>query len=304
MNKQKFIMLVGLPGSGKSTYAKSLGRTLKHYKIHSSDEMRKRLFGSEEEQGNPTLVFNTLHKELKADLRNGYSCIYDATNISYKKRKAFLEEIRKIDCIKECVVIATPIDEVAINNLKRDRKVPSNVIFRMYEQFDIPGYFEGWDSIKLYYAKRKYKKYYGTPKDFIDGHITFDQRNEHHSLTLGQHCKRCHDDIATTDKTLLRAAMLHDCGKPYCMTFKDSRGNIGDTAHYYNHERVGSYDSLFYTEKNRNIDVLYAALLIRWHMQMYFIAKNEDLQKKYENMFGPTMWRDLLMLHWSDKNAH
>lgn len=52
----KFIMLVGLPGSGKSTYAKKLEE--EGYRIHSSDAIRKEL-----------LVMRTLKQRMRRYLR-------------------------------------------------------------------------------------------------------------------------------------------------------------------------------------------------------------------------------------------
>ena len=88
----EFIMLVGLPASGKSAYAKGLK---KGYHIHSSDEIRKELTGDEKTQVVNEKVFQVLHKRIKSDLEQGISCIYDATNMSMKRRISFLKEINK-----------------------------------------------------------------------------------------------------------------------------------------------------------------------------------------------------------------
>ena len=93
-----FIMLVGLPGSGKSTYAEKMRENGFH--IHSSDSIREELTGDATSQDKNTDVFNELHKRIKDDLKNGISCVYDATNISMKRRKSFLEELEKYDCKK------------------------------------------------------------------------------------------------------------------------------------------------------------------------------------------------------------
>lgn len=89
----EFIMLVGLPGSGKSTYAEKLKK--EGYMIHSSDAIREELTGDINSQDNNPEVFGVLHKRVKEDLKSGHSCVYNATNMSRKRRKAFLDEISK-----------------------------------------------------------------------------------------------------------------------------------------------------------------------------------------------------------------
>ena len=79
-------MLVGLPGSGKSTISNELNG-----EVFSSDALRKELWGDENTQGDNTLLFNELHKRIEKGLKEGKNCIYDATNINAKKRIQFLQ---------------------------------------------------------------------------------------------------------------------------------------------------------------------------------------------------------------------
>lgn len=88
MDVPEIIMLVGLAGAGKSTYAKTLRG---NYAIHSSDDLRKEMFGDENENSkeNNEKLFTELHKRIKDDLRKGVNVIYDATNLNRKRRIAF-----------------------------------------------------------------------------------------------------------------------------------------------------------------------------------------------------------------------
>ena len=76
-----------------------------------------------------------------------------------------------------------------------------------------------------------------------------------------------------------------------------------EQAHYYNHETVGSYDSLFYEMPCYK---LYVATLIRWHMQPYFWERdnNEKMHEKYKKLWGENLYQDLMILHQADKEAH
>ena len=133
MNMAEFIMLVGLPASGKSTYAEGLKE--QGYSVHSSDAIREELTGDVNSQDKNTDVFSVLHKRIKSDLENGISCVYDATNISMKRRKAFLDELRKFECAKKCVLFAVPVEMCKDRNQNRERKVPDETYDRMLKNF-------------------------------------------------------------------------------------------------------------------------------------------------------------------------
>ena len=130
-------MMCGLVASGKSTKSKELAEKY-NATIFSSDALREEMFGDVNDQLHNQELFVELHKRIKDYLRNGKSAIYDATNINYKRRMAFLAELKSIQCEKICVLMATPYEECCERNEQRDRKVPEHVIRRMYMGFDVP----------------------------------------------------------------------------------------------------------------------------------------------------------------------
>lgn len=303
-----FVMMVGLPASGKSTKAQELAKEYNAI-IFSSDALRRELYGDESIQGDNTKLFNTLHQQIKTYLKNGYSAILDATNISYKKRMAFLAELKNIPCKKICVLMATPYEECLKRNAERERKVPEHVIERMYRSIDVPWYYEGWNDIQVEYGE--YENYFGWPWDWIARAENYNQHNSHHALTLGEHCRQTRRNVIKIDAErrpitsteMLYAALLHDEGKMFTQTFKNSKGEVTEQAHYYNHEHCSCYDSLFYEVSCCH---LYVATLIRWHMQPYFWEKdnNEKLHSKYRNLWGECLYKDVMTLHQADKEAH
>ena len=306
MDKPNFTMLVGLPGSGKSFKAQEFSQEY-NATIFSSDALREELFNDVNHQADNTTLFNELHKRIKDCLKNGNNAIYDATNINYKQRMAFLAELKNIPCEKICVLMATPYEECIKRNAERERKVPEKVITRMYRQFDIPWYYEGWDRIEIEYGE--YENCFGWSWDWIEKVDAYNQHNSHHNLTLGEHCRQALRYIDRQAKPIVmsselrRAALLHDCGKVFTKTFINSKGEVTEQAHYYNHERCGSYDSLFYEIACSS---LYVAVLIRWHMQPYFWEKdnNEKSHNKYKKLWGEELYNDIMLLHEADKLAH
>ena len=295
--KPNFIMLVGLPGSGKSVKAQELSENY-NAAIFSSDSLREELFGDVNHQADNTKLFEELHKRIKNCLREGNSAIYDATNINYKRRMAFLSELSNIHCEKICVLIATPYEECLERNSKRERHVPEHVIERMYRSFNIPYWYEGWDDIQIEYGE--FKGCYGSALNFYNKHIDYDQNNSHHALTLGEHLFKTSLNVGY-DLTLIFAALLHDCGKPFCATLVNKKGEVTKECHYYDHHYVGAYNSLFYNDGDVNrLDV---AILIHWHMQPYF-NKEEKTKEKYRKLWGDKLYSNLMLLHEADKAAH
>lgn len=312
----EFIMLVGLPGSGKSTYAESL--KAKGYHIHSSDAIREELTGDVNTQDKNTEVFSMLHSRIKDDLKSGISCVYDATNMSMKRRVAFLKELKKINCIKECVLFLIPIEECKKRNVQRKRKVPDEVIDKMVGQFDVPMEYEGWDEISIETDKTISYDY---P---IGDTIGFDQENSHHSLTLYDHMKKSstyieNNYIRTTNplhhydimrySRIARAAYNHDIGKLITKTFINSKGEVTKDAHYYGHDRAGAYlyllgrvcDDYLYLEN----DDWYIASLINWHMRPYLGWKQSERAKERDKkLIGEKMYEDIMILHEADLAAH
>ena len=275
----KFLMMVGLVGSGKSTKAQELSKEY-DATIFSSDALREERFGDVNHQADNTKLFNELHRRIKECLKNGKNAIYDATNISYKRRMAFLQDLKHIPCEKVCILMATPYEECLRRNAERERQVPEYVIEKMYRQFDVPWLFEGWDLIEVEYDT--YEKSFGLPQDWVESVLEFDQHNTHHSLTLGEHCNQVWKNVtklAFEDKTVIMqtalryAALIHDNGKVFCKTFLNTRGEVTEQAHYYSHEHTGSYDSLFFEMPCYQ---LYVATLIRWHMQPYYWEKDNN----------------------------
>ena len=111
----KLFMLIGLPASGKTTCGKRLAE-VEDALIVSSDEIRKELLGDVNDQTKNEQVF----KEVENRIINGLkerNVIYDATNINYKRRMAFLQKIKNAE--KIAFLIATPYEECIERNNTR-----------------------------------------------------------------------------------------------------------------------------------------------------------------------------------------
>lgn len=301
-DKPSLICLVGLPASGKSTYAIQLAERRSNTVICSSDGIRKELCGDESSQDKNKEVFELLHKRIKQYLKDGTDVIYDATNINSKRRRAFLSELKNIPCVKVCVVIATPFEECCKRNALRDRVVPYEVIERMYKNWNTPYWFEGWDGISI--NSRSLGRN-NSVHDWIKNHMNFNQDNPHHTLSLGGHCAKV-GEILEDDALLHYAGLLHDCGKPFTKSFINSKGEETNVAHYYEHHCTGAYDSLFF-EYPTDINKLDISILINLHMIPYFWERDingEKTRLKYKKLWGEELYNNVMKVHDADKVAH
>ena len=299
----KFIMMVGLPGSGKSLREKNLA-VKENAIIHSSDTLRQELFGDENTQDNNEELFKELHRRIKQDLKGEQNVIYDATNISYKRRKAFLEELKKINCEKICYLVATPYEKCLDQNKSRKRQIPEYVIKKMYLSFYIPQYYEGWDKINIIWNDEEYNFDIHELFNGANGLNKISQDNPNHTLTIGEHCLKCAGicEELVDDFELNMAALYHDIGKRFTKQFKNSKGEDTDIAHYYQHHLVSAYDSMFYLRWLDDYTVLNVVKYIQWHMQPFFI-KTDKAKNKLINLIGQTAYEKLLILHKADKLA-
>lgn len=312
MNKSKLYLTVGFPGSGKSTWCEQ--KTKEDVIIHSSDALREELLGDVNAQDKNTDIFTELHRRVKDDLKEGKDVVMDCTNINRKRRMAFLNELKKIPCEKICVFFAVPFEICMERNNARDRVVPEEVMWRMYKSFSIPCKNEGFDDVIMI---DDFRGYYGKAHDKIESLKSFDQNNHHHALSLGDHCLAAKDYVSHYERnlksfdllkglTVLSAALLHDVGKEKTKVWHNAKGEPTEEAHYYNHEHVSAYDSLFYSYfSERTVQMrLNTALLIEMHMRPYYTWKDSEKSHQRDKKILGDLYDDLLVLHEADKNAH
>lgn len=139
-------VLVGLPASGKSTWAKEESE-LNGSVILSSDSIREELFGSEEEQGSPKLVFDTLKERLVETIRCGRNVIVDATSINRWERSDYINIANNNGAIAIATLFNTPLEACKIRNEKRERTVPDFVYDRMTAKYEEPSTEEGFSAV-------------------------------------------------------------------------------------------------------------------------------------------------------------
>lgn len=301
-------ILVGLPGSGKSSYCKEQKEKYPDITIVSSDAIREEVFGDINDQSHNQEVFNIAFKKVKEAILNDKDVIFDATNLSRKRRINFIKRLPECNC--NAVVFAVPFNICCERNLKRERIVPQRVMERMYKTFEPPCCVEGFNTISYMgvdYERRE------KLSELMCRNVECSHDNPNHSLSCGEHCLKAKMEMEKlimleedTDKEILSclivAAECHDISKFKCKVFYDYRHEPSEIAHYYGHENVSSYDWLCVCAGMcdwKSLELV--SNLISNHMVFFHNKNTIDKRRK---LYGEEFWKYLELLHKADMAAH
>lgn len=298
----KLIMMVGPSYSGKSTISEELALK-EDAMIVSSDRIREEWYGNEAIQGNNQKIFQEVHNRIKKFLKLDVSVIYDATNLSAKRRMAFLKDLvhSNIDCIKECHVVVADLDTINNRMKSRLRKVPYDVVKRQLMNFQCPHEYEGWDMIVLHNTGAKCD-----PESLLRQCEGVAHDNHHHTLDIAEHMKAAFEKYCEVhyvlDTILMFAIRYHDVGKYYTKIFQKSNGDPSEEAHYFGHQNFGAYILLCSGCCMKDSQVLRLAAIVTYHMEHYL--RDDEQMRAFYDMIGEELSADLKTVAFCDKMAH
>lgn len=149
----KLIMLVGLPGSGKSTFGKMIQEEGVRLSTDDIIELHATIEGktyNEVFQDSIAAAKKLLQVHLEWALRENEPLIlWDQTNLTVKTRKAKLSKIPE-KYTKICMFFDTPFETIFERNEKRrltGRNIPTRILFQMQEHLEVPTKEEGFDYV-------------------------------------------------------------------------------------------------------------------------------------------------------------
>lgn len=152
MNKGKLILLVGIPGSGKTTLAKAIQE--EDYRrqnnpekapetiILGRDNLRNLLFGYTDSnvhehytrtdfKSRETQITETQQLLVRQGLKEGKKVIVDDTNCQLDRLKKWLADYSQYD--REIIILQTSLETCITRQAARVRKVSEEIIRKMYD---------------------------------------------------------------------------------------------------------------------------------------------------------------------------
>lgn len=234
-------VLVGLPSSGKTTWAKTFLANQEDKKFYhsyhlESDDIRKQLFGTLNEdiqtKEHHTKVFAEMNNRLLS-LVSKYknskvhaSIIYDATNLNRRKRRGLYNNIKQTDSSTEVILVMFQyrLQKLIDLNKKRvpEKQVSEDVLRRMYISMQPPRLTVDCDMYNL--LGERFFNYLSDPllsgvepteefKEEIIGFYTNEPHdNPHHAETIREHINLCVKNSGE-DNVMQTVSLYHDLGK-------------------------------------------------------------------------------------------
>ncbi|WP_430711860.1 AAA family ATPase [Nodosilinea sp. AN01ver1] len=151
------LMLVGVPGSGKSTWARDFVLAHPRYRIVSTDTIRATLYGNETIQGDWRQIWHQVVVQWQqsiAAIQRGEleGVIYDATNARRRNRREAIAAARHLGFAPIALGwFDVPLSLALERNRGRSQPVPIDIIATMHRQLQgaPPSVAEGVDQVLL-----------------------------------------------------------------------------------------------------------------------------------------------------------
>lgn len=128
----KLIILAGIPGCGKSTWAETLLDY--QYEIISTDKIRSEL-GDVNDQTRNGEVFQLFHSRISQVLDMGGDVVADSTALDAQSRTD-LRKIADACGAQKHLVYFSNCDQAIRRNFQRHRQVPDDVMVRMLDKYE------------------------------------------------------------------------------------------------------------------------------------------------------------------------
>jgi len=161
----KVYLLVGLAGSGKSTWARMRARKKRDTVIVCRDDLRSMLLGRYAVIPRfESLITGLTGVMVRTAVEQGFSVIVDETNLTAARRKDWIRKLKKIGLsagrvIRVALVWFTETERNLSNRMKDPRGCPkkkwASVIASMKKRFEQPRLSEGCRVIKISFSQAR-----------------------------------------------------------------------------------------------------------------------------------------------------
>ena len=328
--QQELVILMGVSCASKSTYAKKFEND-DRYKILSSDKLRE-----EHNLGcNDMSVFLIIDELCSKYLSEGYSVVIDASNVSIKRHRRYLNIATKQNVKYNCIYILTH-NELWLSNVKKRLKtkwsyklgtvlfirkrqyyglcVPSEKIFDniTYVTKDISINQNDIDEFKQYYYENK-DLFLTNPKEFFkviyeNGLLQkvipelyacygYNQNNKHHKDTLENHMFNVAMYYNGSEERVW-TAVLHDIGK----LIEGIREDDGENSSYIGHAGASTELAILIL-KRLNIDGLDNRKVVEIINRHMYLPYDTELSYKKKKALGEDLLNELVLFREAELSS-
>jgi predicted kinase len=138
-NMAHLYIMVGVPGSGKSTWVEN---NLPNAVLVSSDKKREELFNDVHCQADNKRVFIECHADLRRALEAGKEVVFDATNTKFNYRNLAVQLAFEYFAHTTIVYFDLPVEIALERNRQRSRYVSEDIITRFFNELEVPRFTE------------------------------------------------------------------------------------------------------------------------------------------------------------------
>lgn len=135
LDKPKVIVLQGLPGSGKTTWAKQYIKDNPNTKIVCKDDLRAMLDDSKYTKGNENFILKVRDLIILAAIEEGKNIIVADTNLADKHLKHIKQLVGDKATVEIKSFLDVPVETCIKQDLKRLNSVGKDVILKQYYDF-------------------------------------------------------------------------------------------------------------------------------------------------------------------------
>lgn len=282
-DKPLFVLVMGLSGSGKTILANKISEEYS-MEIVSFEGIRKELERNEIFDIGYNEIVDFAGQRIRKKLEKGESVILDSAGLNSQRRAYFLRKIKDVDCATACVVKLVDIKTCIKNQEEKLFETAEDIIWKQYEQFQIPNPVEGWN----YVAREVFNN--GPSLDEL-----YKQEELEDHIKVSQHLEVAAQMAIDRGypSYLVNAAKYHDIGKFSLKYIEET-----EDTEFLHHENIGAY---LYALCADDPNWLYVSNLILWHGVGYEISSEK--RKKLQKRFGQKFTNDLILLSTLNKES-
>ena len=138
-------LLVGIPCSGKSAYAKT--KIDRKVRILTTDMVRKELFGYDDDPKHNETVLKSLFEKARKLLEDGRDVLIDEPCCTKQDRQKILENFNDLNIRRKAIIIDTPVEICLKRNNERRNSINNEIINEAAKNFEFPQKDENFNEI-------------------------------------------------------------------------------------------------------------------------------------------------------------